>query len=232
MRKLLLSTALCVLASAANAQLFTPDGKFTVTLVNSPTSETDTVTLTPGVAQTLAGGDLDLTISIVPVSRGAEWLVFDYQTTSPSIPLSTAAQNWSIEQIGLPAAQAVNFIGDYTQWTSASGANIPQTGRIFGQTLESNPIPGFTGQGEGNSGFIDHIGGPGPLPQLGGFADPFNIVLMGLPASQVNGELAGLEFAPNGAAPPSAIPEPSTWAMLGIGFGMMAFFGMRKRVLA
>jgi hypothetical protein len=27
----------------------------------------------------------------------------------------------------------------------------------------------------------------------------------------------------------NAVPEPSTWALMGIGFGLMAFFGMRKR---
>lgn len=40
-------------------------------------------------------------------------------------------------------------------------------------------------------------------------------------------------FAANGTAfvaengPPSAIPEPSTWVMMGIGFGLMAFAGAR-----
>jgi hypothetical protein len=44
----------------------------------------------------------------------------------------------------------------------------------------------------------------------GGFADPFDIVLNGLPASQVNGFTQALEFS---AVTPSA-PEASTWAMM------------------
>ena len=121
---------------------------------------------------------------------------------------------------------ALNFIGDYTQWQGADGVNIPQTGGIFGQTLMASPIAGVTGSGEGTLGFVDPIGGPVPLPALGAFANPFNIVLNGLPAAQVNGFTQALEFAPETLA----APEPSTWAMMFLGFAGLSFLGYRKTV--
>jgi hypothetical protein len=120
----------------------------------------------------------------------------------------------------------LNFIGDYTQWQGPDGANIPQTGGIFGQTRMSNPVPGMTGSGEGTLGFLDPIGS-GPLPQLGAFANTFNIVLSGLPADQVNGFTQALEFAPQ-----TPVPEPSTWAMLLVGFAGVGFFGYRRAAKA
>jgi len=140
--------------------------------------------------------------------------------------LSTSGENWSISQTGIPAAVALNFIGDYTQWQGPDGANIPQTGGIFGQTLMASPVPGLTGSGEGTLGFVSPIGGPGPLPNLGAFADPFSIVLNGLPADQVNGFTQALEFSAQNAA-----PEPSTWAMMLAGFaglGLMSRRGFRR----
>jgi hypothetical protein len=173
----------------------------------------------------LAGGALDLTISVVNAGGGAEWVVFNYQTTSSTTPLSLGSQSWAISPNGLPAAVALNFIGDYTQWQGPNGANIAQTGGIFGQTLMASPITGVVGNGEGNSGYVDPIGGPGPLPPLGGYADPFQIVLNGLPATQVNGEIAALEFAPQVAT----VPEPSTWAMMLLGFAGVGFMAYRRK---
>jgi hypothetical protein len=227
--KLIVTTAVLLgLAAPAHAELFTIGADWTVSLTNSPTTENDTVTFSPGVTQVLAGGDLDLTITVVPEAGGAEWVVFDYQTTSPTLPLSLGDQDWALSPNGLPAAVALNFIGDYSQWQGPDGANIPQTGGIFGQTLMASPIAGVTGSGEGTLGFVDPIGGPGPLPGLGGFADPFQIVLNGLPAEQVNGVISALEFAPV----TSSVPEASTWAMMLAGFVGLGFLGYRRTAKA
>lgn len=222
MKRLLLTAAFVTIASAAHAALFTDGANFTISLSNSPTSETDTVPFSPGVTQILAGGALDLTINVVNAGGGAQWVVFNYQTTSSTTALSLANQNWGVQQIGIPAAQALNFIGDYTQWQDQNGVNIAQTGGIFGQTLMASPVAGLVGSGEGTSGFVDPIGS-GALPQLGAFADPFNIVLNGLPATQVNGFIQALEFAPQVAA----VPETSTWAMMILGFLGIGFMGYR-----
>lgn len=230
MRKLLLTAALVASTSAAHAQLFTPGASFTMSLGNSPTTENDIVTFSPGVTQTIAGGLLNVTVTVVNAANyattGAQWVVLDYQTTSADQPLSLGGENWSLAPVGLPAAKALNIVGDYTQWQGPDGANIAQTGRIFGQTLMASPIPGLVGSGEGTLGYSGAIGGPGPLPSLGGFADPFQIVLNGLPAKQVNGEIAGLEFAPQTFTP--GAPEASTWAMMLLGFAGLGAFGYRQ----
>jgi hypothetical protein len=218
--KLIVTTAVLLgLAAPAHAALFTNGATFTIDFENSPTSENDTVTFSPGETQPVDGGNLDLTISVVAAGGGAEWAVFNYQTTSPNLPLSSAGQDWSIEQIGIPAAVPLNFIADYAQWQGPNGA----TGGIFGQPLMANPVPGMTGSGEGSSGFVNPVGS-GPLGSLGAFADPFNIVLNGLPASQVNGFTQALEFAPATAA----VPEPWTWAMMFLGFAGLGFLGYRQ----
>ena len=221
--KLIITTALLLgLAAPAHAALFTIGATFNVDFENSPTSENDTATFSPGVTQLLDGGNVDLTINVVSAGGGAEWVVFNYQTVSADLPLSVSGEDWSINQLGLPAAVPLNFIADYSQWQGPNGANIPQTGGIFGQTLMANPVPGMTGNGEGNSGFVSPVGS-GPLGNLGGFADPFDIVLNGLPASQVNGFTQALEFS---AVTPSA-PEASTWAMMVLGFAGLGFMGWR-----
>ncbi len=225
--KLIITTAILLgLAAPAHADLFTLGADFTISYGNSPGSGTDTVTFSPGTTQLIDGGNLALTINVVAAGGGAEWAVFTYQTVNADLPLSTSGENWSISQTGIPAAVALNFIGDYTQWQGPDGANIPQTGGIFGQTLMASPIPGLTGSGEGTLGFVSPIGGPGPLPNLGAFADPFSIVLNGLPADQVNGFTQALEFSAQNAA-----PEPSTWAMMLAGFaglGLMSRRGFRR----
>ena len=227
--KLIITTAVLLgLAAPAHAQLFTNGADFTIDFTNSPTSENDTVPFSPGVTQLVDGGNLDLTISVVAAGGGAEWVVLNYQTISPSLPLSVSGEDWAVAPIGLPAAVALNFIGDYTQWQGPDGANIPQTGGIFGQTLMASPIAGITGNGEGSLGFVSPIGGPGPLPNLGAFANPFDIVLNGLPATQVNGFTQALEFAP--VTP--AVPESSTWAMMLAGFAGLGFLGYRQTVKA
>jgi hypothetical protein len=223
-RKLIVAaTALLGLAAPAHAQLFTNGATFTISYSNSPGSGSDTVTFSPGTTQLIDGGNLALTMSLVAAGGGAEWAVFTYQTVSANVPLSTSGQNWSINQVGLPAAVPVSLIGDYTQWYGSDGANIPQTGGIFGQTLMSNPIPGMTGSGEGTLGYNAPLGS-GPLASLGAFASPFDIVLNGLPAAQVNGFTQGLEFA----ATTPATPEPATWAMMLAGFAGLAFLGYRQ----
>src|SRR6202453_3173750 len=108
--KLIITTAVLLgLAAPANAALFTNGADFTVNFQNSPTSESDTATFSPGVTQLLDGGNVDLTISVVAAGGGAEWAVFTYQTVSADLPLSVSGEDWSINQLGLPAAVPLNF---------------------------------------------------------------------------------------------------------------------------
>ncbi len=222
MKGIFLSVGLIALATGAHAQLFTNGGSFTITTQNSPAvGGSNTVTFTPGVAQSLDGGALTLTIDVVSGGGGKEWAVFNYQATGG--PLSSGGQNWSIEQIGIPAAVAVNFIADFTQWTDANGGTITQTGGIFGQTIGPTPVPGYSGNGEGTSGFVAPFPA-GPLPQLGAFADPFQIVINGLNGVTPSGFRQALEFESQ-----TPVPEPQTWAMMLVGFAGLGFVAFNRQ---
>jgi PEP-CTERM motif len=203
--------------------LFDTSSTFQVVGGSSPDSFTNTVQLTPGTTL-LDNGALSLTISIVPTSGGAEWLVFNYSTTSGGA-ISQPGQNWSLSQNGLVALQPLNFIGSYAQFNN-NGTAITPSYSVFGQTIEANPVPGFVGTGQGASGFASPDG-PGPFFNLGAFADPFSQVAPSLGNTQlvINGWEQALEFAPQVAA----VPEPSTWAMMILGFAGIGFLAHRRK---
>ncbi|HEY6735085.1 MAG TPA: PEP-CTERM sorting domain-containing protein, partial [Roseiarcus sp.] len=92
-------------------------------------------------------------------------------------------------------------------------------GLLSGVNMDTNPADAFPA---------------GPLPSLGTFINPF---------SQLNGDLANegtasditsftqaLEFTPANFTP--GAPEPSTWAMMFLGFAGLGFLGYRKTVKA
>jgi hypothetical protein len=189
------------------------------------------VTFTPGT-QLIDGGDVALTLTIVNAANfattGAQWVVLQTQAVG-GVALSQPNEDWSISAVGLPAAVPLNFIADYSQWQDLTGANIPQVNSIFSQTLMSSPVPGLTGTGEGNSGFVSPVG-PGPLGNLGAFADTFGLVTNALGTVNVGGEIEALEFAPQ--SPPTGVPEPGTWATMLAGFAGLSLLGYRKTVKA
>jgi PEP-CTERM motif len=214
-------------AQAARADaLFDTNSTFQVVGGNSPDSFSNTVALTPGTTL-LGSGALSLTLTIVPASGGAEWLVFNYSTTAGGA-ISQPNQNWSLSQNGLVALQPLNFIASYVQFNN-NGTAIAPSYSVFGQTLMNNPVPGFTGFGQGANGFKSPDG-PGPFFNLGAFADPFSQIAPSLGNTQlvINGWEQALEFAPQVAA----VPEPSTWAMMILGFAGVGFIAYRRKVLA
>jgi hypothetical protein len=214
------AAAVCLgLAQGALADLFVPGSTFQVEGTNSPGTFTNTANLTPSTTS-LDGGALNLTISIVPDGSN-EWLVFSYNTTSG--PLSLPSENWSLNQVGLDAAEPINFIAAYAQF-SDDGTVLAPTSAIFagsGYSLEANPVPGQTGTGQGNSGFSAPFPA-GPLPALGAFIDPFGALdSTGIPSTDVTGWYQALEFAPQQIV---STPEPASLALLGsglIGFGVL-----------
>jgi hypothetical protein len=211
-------------AQSANAStLFVNGSTFQVTGGNSPDNFTNNVTLTPG-NYLLDSGALNLNLSIVPASGGAEWLVFTYSTVAGGA-ISQPGQNWSINQVGLDAAVPLNFIAAYDQFNH-NGTAIAPTSSVFGQTLMTNPVPGGTGTGQGASGFVSPAPA-GPLGQLGAFIDPFSQLAptLGNTTLVINGFEQALEFVPQVAA----VPEPSTWAMMLLGFAGIGAMSYRRR---
>jgi hypothetical protein len=79
------------LAAPAHAQMFTPDGAFTVTSGGTPgVGGSDNATLTPGSPMTLTDAGLSLTVSIVPGTDrpGSEWLVFQYTSDGRTVAVA------------------------------------------------------------------------------------------------------------------------------------------------
>jgi hypothetical protein len=75
MKRLFLSVGLMALASAAQAQLFTPNGAFQVQTNAAPGTGTDNASLTIGTAQALLNAGSALRVFTAPGSDlpGAEW---------------------------------------------------------------------------------------------------------------------------------------------------------------
>jgi PEP-CTERM motif len=212
-------------AQAAQADpLFDTSTTFTVSGTNAPDTFTNTVQLAPGT-YSLDNGALNLSLSFVPAGGGAEWVVFNYQTTAGGA-LSQPSQNFAITENGVVAAQALTELGFYTQFGS-NGTPLTPTSSVFGQPIVANPIPGQTGEGSGVSGLTT----PVPAGPLNNFffttLDPFGQLAPSLadPNATINDYLLAVEFAPQVAA----VPEPSTWAMMILGFCGLGFMAYRRK---
>jgi hypothetical protein len=241
--KLIVTTAILLgLAAPAHAQLFTPDGAFTVTSGGTPgVGGSDAATLTPGSAMTLTNAGLSLTVSLAAGTDrpGSEWLVFQYTSDGP---ISPSQGDWTINPVSLLANQSLFLIRGFVQFDE-SGTE---------QAFNFSPFGGYSPVAAPTSDLASILSGPGlisgvnedtnpadafpagPLPSLGTFINPF---------SQLNGDLvnegtagditsftAALEFTPASFTP--GAPEPSTWAMMLLGFAGLGFLGYRQTAKA
>jgi hypothetical protein len=237
--KLIITTAVLLgLAAPAHAQLFTPNGAYTVTSGGTPgVGGSDAATLTPGSAMTLTNAGLTLTVSMVAGTDrpGSEWLVFQYTSDGP---ISPSQGNWTINPVGLPANQSMFLIRGFSQFDE-SGTE---------QAFNFSPFGSFSPSAAPPSDLTSILSGPGllsgvnmdmnpadafpagPLPSLGTFLNPFsqlNGALSGGPtASDITSFTQALEFTPASFTP--SAPEPSTWAMMLLGFAGLGFLGYRR----
>lgn len=184
-----------VVGAVPPGPLFVPDSTFQAEGSGSPDDFTTTVTLTPGTT-TLDNGTVDLTIALVPDGT-SEWLVFTYNTTNGA-PLSSGG-DWSINQVGLDAAQSLNFGAAFSEFISNGTVETPASSVFPGYNVVSSPVPGVTGFGLGGGGFVDPIT-PGPISALGSYIDPWSqLDYYGVDSSATTGYLQALEFSPGAA---------------------------------
>jgi len=212
------------LNQTAKADLFVPGSTFTDAGGDTPDTFSTAVTLAPGTTSP-DGGALNLTISEV-MEGSDEWLVFDYQTTTPGTQLvPNTSDDWSIAQTGLDLAVPANFIGAYAAFLDINGNAITPTTALFGgYSLEANPVPGGVGNGQG--AFFTAAVPAGPLPDLGAFIDGFDqLDGTGIPSANVEGFYQALEFSPATAT----TPEPASALLLGAGLLGVGLIRRRKR---
>jgi hypothetical protein len=226
--KLALFTVLLAAAGVQTARadaLFVTVSSFYVQGTNSPDAFMNTVDF--GNGTTLLDSSVSLTMSIVPASGGAEWLVFNYSTVGGGA-LSQPNSLWSLNEIGLDAAKPLNFIGAYVQFNNNGTSLAPSYSFFGGYTVGSSPVPSETGTGLVNTSFVTPIsaGPAGPIGARGSFLDPWgDLNLAGIDNTKVNGYEEALEFAPQVAA----VPEPSTWAMMLLGFVSIGFMAYHRK---
>ncbi len=224
----LAAAALLMTGQPAKADLFNIGSAFTVSgtdVTDSTTSFSQSVILQNGTTA-IDNGALNLTISIVP-DGSSEWLVFDYQTATPSTQLvSNTADNWTMNQTGLDAAVPTDFDGAYAAFLDSSGNSLTPTSSVFGgYSVGANPVPGGTGIGLVNVGFDDD-NPAGPYFELGAFIDPFDqIDGHGVPSASVDGWYQALRFSPQAVT----TPEPASVSLGLTGLAGLAGLVLRKR---
>jgi hypothetical protein len=140
-----------------------------------------------------------------PSTPQSEWAAF-------TITATPTGGDWSFDLTGIPAAIPLNFVGEASQWFADP---------IADRDIRPDPDaqPGPCGPAEGTLGFVDPIGGPGALPELGGFVHPFTLVSgHRIDPTAVTGFSEALQFDPQvPIPPPSGVPEPASLALLGVG---------------
>jgi PEP-CTERM motif len=237
MRRLFLSVGMMALASAAQAQLFTPGSTFDVQTNAAPLSATTQTFLTTGITQSLVNNGLNLQVGHVSGSdrAGAEWLVFEYNTPGDT-PISPAQGNWTVNEVGLQLNKAAFLIRAFVQF-DVDGTNEALNSSPFGNLspvsapppdLSILSGPGLLGGVSQDTNPADAFQ-PGPLGPVGTFVNPFSqLNFASVTPGEITSYTEALEFAPVSVGPP-AVPEPKTWVMALVGFGLMALLAKRAK---
>jgi PEP-CTERM motif len=218
-----------LLASATRAQAsIIPQGSsLTFGGANLPggctdTSCSDTVTFS-STPVSIDGGALSLFETQVATGPNGEWDVWHLSTTSGGSLAGDVNASWNIV-MDYTLSAAVNFDQVVQQWTVNGTPVSPITNGIGSICCATATNPILPGAAYYNSGFKVPLsaGVRSDWQQI--FVDPYSLVSNGgIDPNGANGFNFALHFTLQ-----TPVPEPSTWAMMIVGFTGLGFAGYRR----
>jgi hypothetical protein len=214
-------------ARQARADFVSIGGTYSVNNTNFVDTFTQNVTFDgTGVNKSIDGGKLLINEQVSPTGTKGAWIVFNYSTSNGGPLAGDINGNWQAEVDSIPFTTPVVFDGLFAGF-SANGvpfSNV-QAGDFSG--VETNPV---TGNGEV---LFDNITPSSPLTSLDAFVffNPYSVLGSdnNIDPNTANGHTFGVHVDL-----PSAVPEPSTLTLLGVGIGgvFARAWRHRRRLLA
>jgi hypothetical protein len=229
LKRLLATFSLMAAVSPAGAQIIPLGSPLQMVLTNVAGCADQTCTYNTifnGTAQLNA--DLSLTTSQVATSGGGEWDIFKL-TGNPSVGADPNSL-WQI-QMRYGTSQDYVFDGVESQWTTDGAPTSPISNFQSICCATNSPsilaAPAYANMGFKTKFTKDEFAPPSGTLWNEVFANPYSVIGQGgNPVGATDYDFA-LHFDPAGNTP--MVPEASTWAMMLIGFGLMALGGRRVR---
>ena len=219
-----------LMGQTAQAGLFDVSSNFTVTGTNFPTDFSESVAVS-SLPTLINSGKLSLRTTVFADGPNAEWVDFSYSTTNGGPLASNLNGNWDVEQGNLHMTQPTLFDGIYQYWT-IDGVAVNPIHPFGGGSLSNvtpNPVNPLIGPVYSLS--FAPIGPLTLFGNIGIFSDPYSFISAGgIDPTKANDFHYGVHLS---AANPTAVPEPSSLTLLGLGgLGVIAWSRRRKRAVA
>jgi hypothetical protein len=186
---------------------------------NTSCSDTVTFSSTPVL---IDGGALSLYETQTATGANGEWDVWHVSTVGGGPIAGDTSGYWSIV-LSYTLSANVIFDAVVDQWT-VNGTAVTPTGNIGGICCASASNPILPGGGFYSSGFSGALsaGVQSNWEQI--YVSPYSFVSSGgIDPDTANGFNFALHFTA------ATVPEPSTWAMLLLGFAGLGFAGYRAQ---
>ena len=222
--RLKFASSLIVLAGLtcgpAHAELLDLGTTYTISGTNlSGGNFTNTVTLNS--SDQSIGSGLQVTETTTTLGGGAEFAEFFITTVTGGPIIASQSANLQVNFSGIQLTAPALITNFYVDLANNGVANSP-TSSASGFVGEANPNPGSIGAGRDALGFVGNPTFTGTAINYGQFTDPASFFsAVGLDPVHANGYFWGVEISP--------VPEPSTWAMMILGFVGLGFLAYRRK---